>query len=253
MGVSDLHRQVASIALAAAATYGFALGGGNALLAHGLTTRPTQDIDLFTDQEHGVEAAATAVEAALAAAGLQAERQDDTAGLADLFPGMGQGLAEWIVTTPNGEQTMLQMAYFERSRAPVVMDVGPVLALEDVAGGKVCALASRSKSATTPTPGGCSTAMNPAQLIGFARRLDPGLTAEDFADAGRQLDRMGDEEFSRYGLGQQDVAALRAKFAAWPRTPQAVSGEVSASELRHPGAAPQHRSGPAQEDPELGK
>jgi hypothetical protein len=57
MAVSDLHHQVASIALAAAARFGFALGGGNALLAHGLTTRPTQDVDLFTDQDQGVEAA----------------------------------------------------------------------------------------------------------------------------------------------------------------------------------------------------
>jgi hypothetical protein len=30
---------------------------------------------------------------------------------------------------------MLQMAYFDRSQAPVDMEVGPVLALEDVAGG----------------------------------------------------------------------------------------------------------------------
>jgi hypothetical protein len=100
MPVSGLHRQVASIALAAAAEHGFALGGGNALLAHGLTTRPTLDVDLFTDQEHGVEAATGAVERALAAAGLPAERQDDTVGLADLFPGMVGG---W----PNGSSPLL--------------------------------------------------------------------------------------------------------------------------------------------------
>ena len=69
MAVSELHRKVTLVALAAAARHGFALGGGNALLAHGITTRPTQDVDLFTNQEHGVEAAAGAVEAALRAAG----------------------------------------------------------------------------------------------------------------------------------------------------------------------------------------
>lgn len=58
MPVSELHRKVASIALAAGSEYGFALGGGNALLAHGVIVRPTQDVDLFTDQVHGVEAAA---------------------------------------------------------------------------------------------------------------------------------------------------------------------------------------------------
>ena len=56
---------------------------------------------------------------------------------------MGEGLAEWIVTAPDGQQMMLQMAYFDRTAQPVTMDVGPVLDLEDVVGGKVCALASR--------------------------------------------------------------------------------------------------------------
>jgi hypothetical protein len=45
------------------------------------------------------------------------------------------------VTTAGGEQ-MLQLAYFERDRDPVVMDLGPVLHLEDAVGGKVSALAS---------------------------------------------------------------------------------------------------------------
>jgi hypothetical protein len=109
MAVSPLHRKVALVALAAAAAHGFALGGGNALLAYGITTRPTQDVDLFTDREHGVEAAADAVQAALRDAGFQTERHDGAAGLADIFPDMGQGLAEWTVTSPDGEHTVLQL------------------------------------------------------------------------------------------------------------------------------------------------
>jgi microcompartment protein CcmL/EutN len=93
MPVSDLHRQVAAVALAAAAEHGFALGG-NALLAHGIISRPTQDVDLFTDQEHGVQAAADAVQAALCRAGFQAVRQDQAGGLSDMFPDIGEGLAE---------------------------------------------------------------------------------------------------------------------------------------------------------------
>lgn len=128
------------MALQAAAEHGFALGGGNALIAHGLISRPTQDVDLFTNEERGVEAAADSVEAALRAAGFQAERLDKAAGLADIFYDMGQGLAEWAITGPGGEQMALQMAYFERSRGPVIMEFGPVLDLEDAIGGKVCAL-----------------------------------------------------------------------------------------------------------------
>ena len=70
---------------------------------------------------------------------------------------------------------MLQMAYFERDHRPVTMDVGPVLDLEDVLGSKVCALASRVEPRDYVDRGRAG-ALQPAQLIGFARRLDPGLT-----------------------------------------------------------------------------
>ena len=102
------------------------------------------------------------------------------------------------------------------------MEVGPVLALEDVAGGKVCALASRVEVRDYADTARMLDRYSPEQLIGFARRLDPGLTAEDFVDAGRQLDHLADEEFSRYGLTQQDVVEVRAKFTIWPRSPGAV-------------------------------
>jgi hypothetical protein len=72
-----------------------------------------------------------------------------------------------------------------------------VLAMEDVAGGKVCALASRVEARDYADTEWMLERYSPAELIGFARSLDPGLTAADFADAGTQLDRMGDEEFSR--------------------------------------------------------
>jgi hypothetical protein len=55
------------------------------------------------------------------------------------------------------------------------------------------------------------------QVIGFARRLDPGLEDRVFFDAGRRLDRMDDGAFTRFGLGPRDVAVLRERFAPWPR------------------------------------
>ena len=103
---------------------------------------------------------------------------------------MGVELAEWVVTAPGGPQMMLQLAYFDRGRQPVVMDIGPVLDLEDVVGGKVCALASR---------------------------VEP----RDFADAGLRLDQMDDREFAEIGLSLPDVTRLRERLAAWPRRPRA--------------------------------
>ena len=89
-------------------------------------------------------AAADAVEAALRREGYTAERQDKTAGLAEVFEGMGEGLAEWIITTPDGAQLMLQMAYFDRGRQPVLIKFGPVLDLDDAIGGKVAVPATRA-------------------------------------------------------------------------------------------------------------
>jgi hypothetical protein len=97
------------------------------------------------------------------------------------------------------------------------MDVGPVLDLEDLAGSKVCALASRVEPRDFVDTAAALQHYTPDQLIGFARRLDPGLDDRDFAAAGRQLDRMPDGVFARYGLGPQDVAWLRDQFATWPR------------------------------------
>jgi nucleotidyltransferase AbiEii toxin of type IV toxin-antitoxin system len=218
MPVSQLHGQVAAIALRAAAPHGFALGGGNALLAHGITERPTQDVDVFSNEQGGVEAVADAVQDALRGAGFGTERRDETDGLADIFEGMGEGLAEWIVTGPGGEQMMLQLAYFDRTRQPVLMDIGPVLDLEDVVGGKVCALASRAEPRDYLDTGAALRRYSVEQVIRFARRLDPGLTRTDFADAGRRLDYWSDRVFSPFGLSPEQVAALREQFEAWPRS-----------------------------------
>jgi hypothetical protein len=216
MPVRELHRRVAAVVLRTAARHGFALAGGNALLTYGITTRPTEDVDLFTDDEHGVSAVAASVPAALAELGLRVVRRDSLGGI---WPELDEGLAEWMITAPDGEQMMLQMAYFDRSRGPVAMDIGPVLDLEDVVGGKVCALVSRAYERDYIDTSAALARYCIAEVIGFARRLDPGLSDRDFADAGRRLDRLEDEAFARYGLTPPDVALIRTRFAPWPRLP----------------------------------
>lgn len=220
MPFQELHRTIARIALRTAARYGFALGGGNALMQHGIVDRYTQDVDLFTNDETTLVTATTAVEDALRAEGYLPERQDKTGGLADLFDGMRDGLAEWIVTTPSGDQMMLQLAYFERSRDPVDLGdgVGPVLAIEDVIAGKTAALAARAYVRDYVDMAMILRTWTVDQVIALGRQLDPGLQDADFADAGQRLDNLDDGAFARYGLGPADVTQLRDQFATWPRT-----------------------------------
>jgi predicted nucleotidyltransferase component of viral defense system len=80
---------------------------------------------------------------------------------------MGEGLAEWIVTASGGEELTVQLAYFNRGREPVVMEMGPVLDLEDVAGGKVCALASRVEPRDYADTARMLERYSPAELIGL--------------------------------------------------------------------------------------
>ncbi|HEX9521293.1 MAG TPA: hypothetical protein VF940_34585, partial [Streptosporangiaceae bacterium] len=68
-----------------------------------------------------------------------------------------------------------------------------------MAGGKGCALASRVEPCDDADTAAMLDRHSTAELIVFARRLDPRLCARDFADAERQLDQI-DEAFTRYGL-----------------------------------------------------
>ena len=81
------HATVARIALAVAHAHGFALGGGLGLAAHGLITRPTVDIDCFTDQDGVVAAAADLVQDALDAAKIRYDVEVDDSGLNEV-PGI---------------------------------------------------------------------------------------------------------------------------------------------------------------------
>ena len=98
------------------------------------------------------------------------------------------------------------------------MDIGPVLDLEDVIGGKVCALASRSYERDYVDTAATLARYSTEQVIGFACRLDPGLEDRDFAEAGQRLDQMPDQAFTPLGLGPGDIAVLRDRFADWPRS-----------------------------------
>jgi hypothetical protein len=217
MPIQPLHRRVARVALRAARRYGVALAGGNALQVHGVVDRYTQDVDLFTNQESTFRDAATAVETALRAAGFTPEPLEVADDLAAEWDGM-DGLVEWQVAGEGGTMA-LQLAFFERLRAPVqVRNLGPVLSLEDIVAGKAAALASRAYVRDFVDMAQILRVFAVDQVIGFARQLDPGLEDADFADVGLRLDQMDDLAFARYGLGADDVARLREQFASWPRT-----------------------------------
>lgn len=211
-----LHAEVARVALSVAEQHGFALGGGLALVLHGVVDRPTEDVDAFTDVDSGVAAAAETVEAALREAGFQVTLVADDSELSAVIDGLDQHMVEWEVR--RGERVVrLSLSCQARLHAPVVMDLGPVMDLPDVLAWKVAALVGRARERDYVDVAAVLDRYTPAELLAMARRVDPGLEDEDIPVVGRRLDRLPDEAFIPYQLNRSDVARVRQRFAVWPR------------------------------------
>jgi nucleotidyltransferase AbiEii toxin of type IV toxin-antitoxin system len=221
MPLDRLQRTIATIALRAGQRHGLALGGAGALIEHGIIYRPTQDLDLVTNTETGVADAAGPVQAALRDAGLRAVRRGDS--LADVFDDFTETLIDLDVTAPDGQQTAVELVYFDRVLSTVTTDIGPVLHIEDALASKICALAGRGAERDyIDTAAALAHGYTPGQLIALARRLDPGLSPREFADAGRRLDRLRDQRWTDLGFSPAQVTRMREQFTAWPRDAGAI-------------------------------
>lgn len=212
MTVDDFYRDVARIALAVADKHGFVLGGGVAWLVNGLVARPTEDIDLFTDNVDGVTAAAGEVTEALTEAGYRVVREEGD----ELFAGMDQDIQEFLVAADH-RALRLTLCRLDRSRAPVVMDLGPVMHLDDLVATKVAALVNRREVRDYIDVAAALERYPLERIMELAFAADPALDPEDIADAGRYLDRLDDVRFTLYGLDAEMIAQLRDRLAGWPR------------------------------------
>jgi hypothetical protein len=209
----DFQAQVTRLALGATSPYGFALAGGQALIAHGVVSRPTKDIDLFTDEFAGVTAASGPIVDALEAAGLVVDPVERDA---PAIYGLDDELIEYEVSDATSI-VRIQLVHFDRSARPVDLPIGPVLHLDDLAGSKVAAFATRAEPRDAIDVAALLDRYDRDELLALGRTADPALTDDELAEAIERLDRTPDRHFSVYGLSPTDIAAMRARFAAWPR------------------------------------
>jgi len=253
----DRHRRLIQVTLEAAAPYGVALGGRNALAVHGLTRQTTKLIDVVTSRDTVPEAAA-AVQAALRQAGYQANRQQQAPELENAWPGGRDTAAEWHVRKPEPhdhppiggidkyqcpkcfDHDYLGLSRAPRSRDPVPTDLGPVLHPEDAAGQKVADLARSGRIRDYTATADLLDHYSPAELIGFARRLDPSLRRQDFAHLAQRLDELPEIALTAMGaLEPRDVPRLRERFATWPRDTRQI----------RPGRSQRERTAPSRDLP----
>ncbi|WP_308042674.1 nucleotidyl transferase AbiEii/AbiGii toxin family protein [Micromonospora sp. PLK6-60] len=212
----EFYREVARVALSAAGPHRFVLGGGVAWAAHGLVTRPTEDVDLFADVEGAAAAAASEVRAALERAGFAVVTADPDSELGELFPGFDRDVRDFVVGR-DGRQIRLSLARLDRYRSPVVMDLGPVMDVRDLVANKTAALVNRREVRDYIDVAAALDHYRVGELLELARQVDPALDPADVRAAGRYLDRVPDRRFARYGLDAAQVARLRERLADWPR------------------------------------
>ncbi|MGV0870539.1 nucleotidyl transferase AbiEii/AbiGii toxin family protein [Corynebacterium kalidii] len=217
---SDLERQraVARIALAASTDAGFALAGGSALREHGLSTRPTEDIDLFTtgDRREEYDTAVDAISSALSEAGYSVEVTRNPAG----------EHVKMKVTDEHGHIVPVDLGIDYRSQEPVTLDIGAVISLEDSVGSKVTAAFSRGTSRdfvdldSIRESGGYTD----AELLAVASEFDPGFSPEwlargiDYMVKTYTLDSFADYDITGVELGQ--MKERLSEFADIIRHPQ---------------------------------
>jgi hypothetical protein len=258
----DRHRRLIQVTLEAAAPYGAALGGRNALAVHGLSGQGTKVIDVVTSRDT-VPQAAGAIQAALRRAGYRADRQPQAPELENTWPGGRDTAAEWHVRKPEPhdhppiggirdyqctkcfDRDYIGLSRAPRSHDPVQTELGPVLHPEDAAGAKVADLARRGRIRDYAATADLLKHYKPAELIGFARRLDPSLDRQDFANLAQRLDRAPEVAFTYSGLHRpEEVTRVKDQFVPWPRDPQQI--EIGLDRPQRERAAPgRDRSGRA--------
>jgi predicted nucleotidyltransferase component of viral defense system len=141
----------------------------------------------------------------------------DTSDLSEVIYGFEHDMTDFEVAR-DGQLVRLQLVRFHRSRVPVMMDIGPVLHLEDLLGTKVSAMATRCEPRDYLDVAAALRVYDRKQLLEMASRADPDLRDEEITEAMQRLDQLDDAVFQGpYQLSPAEIRDIRAAFAAWPR------------------------------------
>lgn len=198
-----MQERVARIALELAHGGRVALAGGSAMIAHGFVTRMSEDIDLFTPDPAEVADLRDRLTDRLRADGYGVEVVRDAAGFAELF-----------VTSADGT-LRVEIAQDSRMSVPVVLDIGAVLAPEELAADKTLALFGRAYARDLVDVAALVGRRGADEVLDLAERKDPGFDRRRFADALAVAAAEPDEEFRRLGLSTGETARLREWARGW--------------------------------------
>jgi hypothetical protein len=201
--LTDFQIEVARLFFGLPASDGFLLAGGGALLASGLTDRPTHDLDFFgAPDDVDVTAARNQFEDAVLGRGWRSARLHDSATFVRLHvTGDEELIVEFAIDSAAG-------------RPPVISIVGPTFDPEELAGRKLVALFSRAEARDFADVYVLAQRFDRTTLLARAHEVDPGFDQAVLAQMMHTLTRFVDDELP---IGSAEVTAVRAFFADWAR------------------------------------
>jgi hypothetical protein len=200
------HERATRIALDAVRDKGFALAGGNALTHHGIGSRESDDIDLFTNQmNQDVGETVSGVQAAFEEQGYSTEI-------------VRQGPHHARIEVAKGdEKAQVDFGKDFRSKPPVESEVGPVISVDDAVGSKVGSIYTRGEAkdfvdVDAAMQAGYST--DHLLQLADAREASP-MDRPMFASLLDDAQRIPDAQYAQYGLDPEQTAGLKGRMGAW--------------------------------------
>ena len=199
--LTGFQTQVATEFLSTSGGNQFVLAGGAALLVHGISKRPTQDLDFFTNNPN------YAIE-------------DGLNSLVNLAHQQGWSIE--IVRSENSFQRVIihgddsLLVDLARDSAlilkPVQTYVGLVVAPEELAGRKLLALFDRAFARDFIDVYVLARHFSPDSMISMALMIDPGFDPVALSEMLATIERFEDQKLSGSGI---DTGELRDFFANW--------------------------------------
>ena len=181
----------------------FLLEGGLALLAQGLTSRPTSDLDAFTSEAADVQRAHQAFTQLCRLRGWHVRTLHST----DTF----------VRLHVSGSEELLIDLALDASpcQTPTMSFIGPTFSLDELAARKLLALFDRAMPRDFVDVYALTRDRMPDALLQNAREIDPGIDVTNLLLALRQLEHYRDEDLPALGA---EIPAIREFFASWVET-----------------------------------
>jgi predicted nucleotidyltransferase component of viral defense system len=207
MNLSDLHRRLLQDVLEVGNAFPLVITGGYAVQAHRLVDRFSRDIDMATDSAAAMETIVEAVVVGLTGRGWSVE-----------VIGVDPHGARMMATAPtSGEQCELDILRESFSHPPETTPYGPVLALDDVIGTKVRALAGRGLPRDLIDIHAASRLRTMIELEALGQRhaWDDEFSLQDLKFRLDGADWYDDQAFAEYGLKHREISDLRRWAQSW--------------------------------------